>query len=135
MNIDKETIKKIKEFLIERIDPIFLYIFGSAAEGYFRKDSDIDIGFFSEKKINAYDIYMIKEELANILKRDIDLVDLKESTTVFKAQVIGKGEVIYSKDENILSEFRIRGFKEYGILNEERREILERVKKEGRIYE
>ncbi|MBF8983130.1 nucleotidyltransferase domain-containing protein [Lutibacter sp. B2] len=135
MNIDKESINKIKSFLIEKIDPIFLYIFGSAVEGYFREDSDIDIGFFSDKKINGYDIFMIKEELADILKRDIDLVDLKESSTVFKAQVVGTGEVIYSRDENILSEFRIRSFKEYSFLNDEREEILERVKKEGKIYE
>lgn len=135
MNIDKESINKIKSFLIEKIDPIFLYIFGSAVEGYFREDSDIDIGFFSDKKINGYDIFMIKEELADILKRDIDLVDLKESSTVFKAQVVGKGEVIYSRNENILSEFRIRSYREYSFLNDEREEILERVKKEGKIYE
>ncbi|QEK11270.1 nucleotidyltransferase domain-containing protein [Crassaminicella thermophila] len=130
MNIDKQTVKIIKNFLVKNIDPIFIYIFGSAAQGYFREDSDIDIGFITDKKFNAYDLFMLKEELADILKRDIDLVDLKEASTVFKAQVVGTGEVIYFKDENKLSDFRIRSFKEYGLLNEERKVILENIKRE-----
>lgn len=134
VNIDKKTIEIIKNFLVRNIDPIFIYIFGSAVEGYFREDSDIDIAFLNNKKMNPYDIFMIKEELADLLKRDVDLVDLEESSTVFKAQIVGKGEVVFCMDENILSEFRIRSFKEYALLNEERKEILDRIKKEGKIY-
>ncbi len=128
MNLNNQTIDNIKKFLIDNLNPIFIFIFGSAAEGYFRKDSDIDIAFYSDKKIKPYDIFIIKEKLADIVKKDIDLVNLRETSTVFKAQIVGKGKVIYFKDEKRLSDFRIRTLKEYVLLNEERKNILESIK-------
>jgi predicted nucleotidyltransferase len=135
LNLNNQIIDNIKKFLIDNLNPIFIYIFGSAAEGYFREDSDIDIAFYSDKRINPYDLFIIKEKLADIVKKDIDLVNLKEASTVFKAQIVGKGNVIYFKDEKRLSDFRIRTLKEYVLLNEERKNILETYKMDVRSDE
>lgn len=135
MNIDRKYIEIINKFLTNEIDPVFIYVFGSSAKGYFRDNSDIDIGFYPSKEIDSYKLFMIKEELADMLKRDVDLVNLKESSTVFKAQVVCNGYEIYSKDESISAEFRIRSLKEYDLLNNNRKVILDRIKKEGKIYD
>ncbi|MCT4594629.1 MAG: nucleotidyltransferase domain-containing protein [Anaeromicrobium sp.] len=135
MNIDKKYIESINEFLIKEIDPVFIYVFGSLAKGYFRDDSDIDVGFYPTEEIDSYKLFMIKEELADWLRRDVDLVNLKKSSTVFKVQVVCNGYEIYSKDENISTEFRIVSLKEYDLLNNNRKLILDRIKKEGKIYD
>lgn len=134
MNLNNKEIDIIKGFLIDEISPILLIIFGSALNGYFRPDSDIDIAFLSEKEYPDYKVFILSQRLAALLGRDIDLVNLRNVSTVFKARIIGNGEVIYTKDEKMMNELFIRILKEYALLNEERKPIIERINKEGRVY-
>lgn len=80
------------------------------------------------------ELFLIAQEIADLLDRDIDLIDLKNSSTVFKAQVVGKGIAIYCTDDKRRMNFELRAFKEYALLNEERQEILVNIKKRGSIY-
>ncbi|PRR86670.1 type VII toxin-antitoxin system MntA family adenylyltransferase antitoxin [Clostridium luticellarii] len=76
MNIDKNSVDKIIEFLVENIKPYLIYLFGSSVNGVFRMDSDVDIAFISDVETSDYEIFMLAQKLADILKRDIDLIDL-----------------------------------------------------------
>ncbi|KGG79387.1 DNA polymerase subunit beta [Caloranaerobacter azorensis H53214] len=120
--------EKIKDILINRVSPYLIVIFGSAAKKRLRKDSDVDIAFLSDKYFDDYEIFMISQELADVLNRDVDLIDLNKATTVLKAQIIGNGKIIYSKNDRKVSEYRIRALKEYCLLNEERQVILQKIK-------
>lgn len=120
--------------LLKEYNPIVIYLFGSASRGELRKDSDIDIAVLTNDSLDDYEVFMKAQELANIFKRDVDLIDLKKSSTVFKAQVVGKGKVIYCLDENERMLFEMRSFKEYVMLNEERKEILDNIKERGSVY-
>ncbi|WP_431732496.1 type VII toxin-antitoxin system MntA family adenylyltransferase antitoxin [Clostridium coskatii] len=135
LNIDKSSINKIIEFLTKNIKPNLVYLFGSGANGIFREDSDIDIAFISDINSTDYEIFMLAQRLADILKRDVDLIDLKKASTVFKVQVIAKGECIYFNDNKKKAYFEMYSFKDYATLNEEREVILKSVKKRGHIYE
>ncbi|MEY7998784.1 nucleotidyltransferase domain-containing protein [Clostridium sp. Mt-5] len=135
MNIDKDSIDKIISFLIENIKPYLIYLFGSSVNGIFRGDSDIDIAFISDIETSDYEIFMLSQKLADILKRDVDLIDLKKASTVFKVQVIAKGEHIYCSDNKRRAYFEMYAFKDYAILNEEREIILKNIKKRGHVYE
>lgn len=42
---------------------------------------------------------MKAQELADIFNREVDLINLNTSSTVFKAQVVGTGKIIYCRDE------------------------------------
>ena len=106
MNIDKDKVNKIIQFLTENIKPYLIYLFGSSVNGIFREDSDIDIAFISD--IN---------------------------TTVFRIQVIAKGEKIYCIDNKRRAYFEMYAFKDYATLNEEREIVLKNIKKRGKIYE
>lgn len=114
--------------------PIIIYLFGSAIRGELREDSDIDIAFLSNEDIDTYDIFMKSQELADIFKREVDLINLKESSTVFKAQIVGTGKVIYCSDESSRMFFEMRAFKEYVMLNDERKVIIENIKERGSVY-
>lgn len=134
MFLSDETLKKIKDFLIENINPYLVYIFGSAVNGNFREDSDVDIAFLSDEELSSYELFMKAQELADLIGREVDLINLKKASTVFKAQIVGKGEKIYCNDENRRMYFEMYTFKEYALLNEERAEILENIKKRGTVY-
>ena len=120
--------------IIEKLNPVLVYVFGSFARGELREDSDIDLAFLSDGEFTSYEIFMLAQEIAEIYNREVDLIDLKKASTVFKAQIVGTGDVIYCSDENIKTNFQIRAFKEYALLNEEREEILNSIKERGSVY-
>lgn len=135
MNLDKNTIENIKNFLLKNLNPYVIYLFGSSVKGVFRKDSDIDIAFLSDKTISDYELFMLAQELADIVNRDVDLINLKNASTVFKVQIIYNGEKIYCSEDTKTAYFEMYAFKDYALLNEEREVILKGIKKRGSIYE
>ncbi len=68
------------------------------------------------------------------MKRDVQLVHLKDISTVFAAQIVGTREVLYCEDEELMAHYNIRAFKEYVKLNEERKIILDTIERDGKIY-
>ncbi|WP_368490701.1 nucleotidyltransferase domain-containing protein [Clostridium sp. BJN0013] len=135
MNIDKSDINKIIEFLIRNVTPYLIYLFGSAVNGIFREDSDMDIAFLSDNEFTSYEVFILAQKLSDKLKRDVDLIDLNKASTVFRVQIIAKGNIIYCIDDNRRAYFEMYAFKEYATLNEEREVILQNIKKRGRVYE
>lgn len=121
--------------LTEKLSPQFIYLFGTAAAGKLRSDSDVDIAFFSNDDMAAYEVFILAQELAAMIGRDVDLINLREASTVLKAQIVGTGKVIYEVSRNKTNEFQIRVLKEYALLNEERQEILERIYEREEDYE
>ena len=92
--------------IIEKLNPVLVYVFGSFARGELREDSDIDLAFLSDGEFTSYEIFMLAQEIAEIYNREVDLIDLKKASTVFKAQIVGTGDVIYCSDENIKTNFQ-----------------------------
>ena len=76
-----------------------IVLFGSSVKGSMRNDSDVDIAFFSEQDYDSYEVFMVAQELATIIRRDVDLIDLSKVSTVMKAQIVSSGRVIYCSDE------------------------------------
>jgi len=134
LNITDNTLSIIKEYLIKELTPHTLILFGSSVKGYFREDSDIDVAFISANEVTSYDIYFFAQALALAVDREVDLVDFMQASTVFKAQILGLGQVIYSNDPKKLAEFQIRTLKDYALLNEERAEILKNISARGSVY-
>jgi uncharacterized protein len=131
-----ETFQVIQEFLISKINPSFIIVFGSYAKNNTHTDSDIDIAFYCPKlNPSNYDIFLWAQELADILKIDIDLVNLHTASTVFKAQIFTTGIVIYLKDETLLKKQQMVALSMYAKLNEERANILNMINESGTIYE
>ncbi|MCQ6282812.1 nucleotidyltransferase domain-containing protein [Bacillus sp. EB600] len=131
-----KILEKAQEFLINKINPSFIIVFGSFANGTTHKESDIDIAFYNkERDLSSYEVFMLAQELADILKMDVDLVDLTHASTVFQAQIFSTGKVIFSNDETLRMNIEMRSLSMYAKLNEERKLILENVDESGTIYE
>lgn len=127
MDIEDKGTLVIKQYLLEKLSPYLIIIFGSTAKGNLRKDSDIDIAFLSERRFSNYEIYMHSQSLADLLGREVDLVDLDKASTVFQARVISTGKVIYSQDETKRMLYYMLTLKKYARLNEERQCILRKL--------
>jgi len=132
--LSNNDLNKIKDILVSNINPYLIYLFGSSVNGAFREDSDIDIAFLSDNELSDYEVFMIAQEIAGVFNRDIDLIDLSKASTVFKAQIVGTGKVIYCSDDTRRMYFEMRSFKEYALLNEEREVILRSIKERGSVY-
>jgi uncharacterized protein len=131
-----ELFSKIIDFLQDKIDPVFIIVFGSYAKGYTHSKSDIDIAFYSKSmEQNSYELFIIAQELASLLNTEVDLVNLHTSSTVFKAQIYTTGTVIFSNDDIFLKNEQMTTLSMYARLNEERAEILKTIYESGTIYE
>ena len=120
-------IEQVRDFLIASVSPHLIVLFGSAAQQRLRPDSDLDLAFLSDQKIGDYELFLKAQQLADLMKRDVDLIDLAKASTVFKTQIIHRGQVIYCEDPTRRMNFEMRAYKEYALLNEERQEILDRI--------
>lgn len=135
-SMDRTIVQTITEFLHTHIQPSFILMFGSFAKGTTHQESDIDIGFYvKDKKIDKYEIFMLAQKLAALLKREVDLVNIAEASTVFQAQIYTTGTVIYSDDDKLRMNEQMKALKMYAKLNEERKGILQKVDENGSIYE
>ena len=125
----------IVRLLCARIDdPIAIYLFGSMAADAVHDSSDIDIAVLPHEPIANLKRWDIQQELATALGRAVDLVDLLSASTVMRLQVVTTGELLYEGDNTKQAEFEMLALSMYARLNQERREILDQVKREGRVY-
>jgi predicted nucleotidyltransferase len=115
-----------------------IYLFGSYGTENQWPTSDVDIALLlphaqagREKHLSLSPCRM---ELESALRREVDLVNLRQANTVFQKEIIAGGRLIYCADTLALDEFEMLVISYYQKLNEERREILEAFFRTGRAY-
>lgn len=75
-----------------------LCVFGSAARGEMRPDSDIDllVEFEPEASIGLFEFAGMEEELASLLKRKVDLVSKRGLKPRIRPHVLRDAIVLYA---------------------------------------
>ncbi|MFW6308172.1 MAG: type VII toxin-antitoxin system MntA family adenylyltransferase antitoxin [Campylobacterales bacterium] len=116
----REIVETLKIF-----DPQLIILFGSYVSQNAIGQSDIDIGFFTQKKVDNLQRWEIQERIASRLLVDVDLVDMSSANDVLNFQIVSTGEVLYKKDDMYAESFMDRVYTKYLQLNEDRKEILE----------
>jgi predicted nucleotidyltransferase len=122
------------DLLRQRAAAYLIIVFGSYAKGLARSDSDIDIAYAGEKTLSAYEIFLLAQELAVLLGRDVDLLDLSQVSTVMKAQIVAFGRVIYCSDEVKRQYLFMKALREYATLSGERAVIVDSIARRGSVY-
>lgn len=115
-----------------------IYLFGSMANGEEWPDSDADLGLLlpiaeAKKKLSLL-LSPCAFELAELLGRDVDLLNLRQASTVIQHQVVSYGKLLYVGDEYAQEEFEMYTLSLYQKLNEERAAILEDFYRTKRAY-
>ncbi|WP_066186198.1 MULTISPECIES: type VII toxin-antitoxin system MntA family adenylyltransferase antitoxin [Gracilibacillus] len=128
----------VKEQLIEKLEqelnPAFILLFGSFAKGTNHEKSDIDLAYFSDKKLSSYERFILTNELALIANCEVDLIDIKQIDTVFTMQIFSQGNPIFITDENEYIRQKMCAYSMYANLNEQRAPIIEAIKERGSVF-
>lgn len=127
----EELVKNLRLMIPEALA---IYRFGSWGTRDERPDSDIDLAVLASMPIDPVRRWETAQQLAGLVHRDVDLVDLKEASAVMRSQIVAHGERLYCTDDTVCAEFEDRVFVEYARLNEERQSILRDIAQRGKIY-
>ncbi len=125
ISLNADALEKAIGFLVEHFSAYAVYLFGSASRDSMRTDSDVDLAFSSFNDADALSCFEAAQVLADILGRDVDLVNLKNASTVFRMQVLATGQRIYCSETTRVMREEMIAYKSYAMLNEERKEIIE----------
>lgn len=96
MNIDHHTISLIKKLCEEHKVRIFS-AFGSVTRDDFGNDSDIDfvVDFEEDDPFKYSDLYFqLKEKLENLLKRQIDLIEVRGIKNTFFRKELDETKIL-----------------------------------------
>lgn len=122
-------------FLREALpDLVAVYRFGSTVSGQTLRESDVDFALLGLRPLEPLQRWEWQEQLATRLHRPVDLVDLLRASTVLRMQVVSSGIVLFESNRTARERFETAVFSSYARLNEERREILDQVRREGTVY-
>jgi uncharacterized protein len=115
-----------------------VYLFGTFGTEFERPDSDIDVAVLLPPEEAVKETNMIlsqcRFDLENSLSKPVDLLNLRQVSTVFQIEIIRSGAVIHRADRDAVDEFEMLALSHYQKLNEERRGILDAFEKTGRAY-
>lgn len=111
-----------------------IYCFGSTAAGTDGPGSDLDLAVLAPHPLDPIMRFDLQEQLASVVRRPVDLVDLRTASTVMAMQVLAEGELLHDSAPAARGLFEDRAYGSYARLNEERRGILARDAAEGTVY-
>ena len=125
--LDQYTVVELRSILLEALAPFqpkWIYLFGSAALRQDHAHSDLDFAFYADSEHDSLDVFMRAQQLSSRFHRELDLVQLRTSSTVFQKEVLVSSLLIYEADPSARELFESIVLKKYARLNEERMPIL-----------
>jgi len=90
------------DFLADDPDLLLAVVFGSAAKGKTRADSDIDVAVYPRETMDRLKRQQIVEDIALATGRAVDLIDLSTADGALLRQVLRSGVVVFSKEPGVL---------------------------------
>ena len=110
-----------------------LYLFGSYVDGRATISSDIDIAYLSKKPFSQLERWDISQIVALSLEKDVDLVDLRQTNTIFRYQIISQGIRLYGSGYEVES-FETLAYSFYLRFQEERKPIIDAIYADKKIF-
>ncbi len=109
-----------------------IYIFGSQSDGSATDKSDADIAYLSTERLSAVARWKLSQTLALILSKDVDLIELASTNTIFRYQILSNAERIYGSGYEVES-FETLAYSFYLRFKEERQPIVDEIMKNRSI--
>jgi predicted nucleotidyltransferase len=111
-----------------------VYVFGSAAAGTALPESDLDLAVLAAAPIEPGERFELAGDLARVVGREVDLVDLRSASDVLRVQAIAHGSRLFARNPSAADAFEAYALSSYARLNEERHAILEQIQRDGTIH-
>lgn len=98
MNDLENTLPTALDRLDQRFGVDTIWLYGSAARGELRADSDVDLAMLARRRPTAEELFEARSEAAELIGRDVDLVDLDRASPVLAMQVLRYGRLLVDRD-------------------------------------
>jgi predicted nucleotidyltransferase len=96
--IGATTLDRVVGTLDRRFGLDALWLFGSEAAGRARADSDVDLAALFRTRPEPLDLLDARQELAELIGRDVDLVDLDRASPILAMQVLRHGRLLVERN-------------------------------------
>ena len=110
-----------------------VYLFGSQALNMAGPDSDIDLAILAGGRQDTLTLWNLGQDLASMIDRDVDLLDLRAASTVMQYQIITTGRRLWKKDLQA-GLFECAMLSQKTELDTARAALLQDIQREGRVY-
>ncbi len=101
---------KLKLEIPELVAVIKFGAFGTPNE---TPDSDLDLAVLFYSRLDGVALWNLSQKIAVGLKRDVDLIDLKLASTVFKFQILSTGILVDCANQKVYDLFESTVFSMY----------------------
>ncbi|WP_204712352.1 type VII toxin-antitoxin system MntA family adenylyltransferase antitoxin [Halobacillus seohaensis] len=115
-------------FLVMKLEPYFIIMFGSYQNGAERGESDIDVAFYSDQENSSYKLFLIAQELSQLIDVEVNLVEMSNASNLFQVQIFSRGTVLYSESDYLRMNLQMKAYSLYVNLNEEEAVISKSIK-------
>ncbi len=113
-----------------RFAPAAILLYGSAARGELRRDSDIDIGIlFGSQPPDAFELASTRTDVEARVGRDVDLVVLDTASPILSMEVLREHRVLLNRAPEIMESFIVKTLGAYFDLKRVRRPIEEALRR------
>ncbi|MCE8022123.1 nucleotidyltransferase domain-containing protein [Halomonas sp. MCCC 1A11036] len=134
MPYSPDALAAVSEYLASALPELqAVYLYGSQATGAATPDSDVDLALLLPTRLTAEQRWQMSGEVAERLRADVDLVDLRRSSTALQYQVVTEGRKLWQSG-NSSDEFELMVQSEYWDLAIQRRELIKDIKQRGSVY-
>ena len=134
MKLTSKQKKAIFQILENEINPLkAIYLFGSYADDSATQTSDIDIAYLTDSIVTPNKNWEISNALSRALSINVDLVNLAQTDTIFRYQVISTGKRLYGSGYEVES-FETLAYSFYLRFQEERKPILDAIYADRRVF-
>lgn len=114
-----------------------IYFFGSYTTEHQTSASDVDLALLLPvevaKMAGSLSMHELRFELEDTFNKDVDLVNLREVSTVFQKEILSAEGCIYNGDVNGIAEFEMLTISYYQKLCSERADIVQSIIDSGRV--
>lgn len=87
----QEAIQRVRSYFASRDQYKLVIVYGSAAKGHFRADSDVDVAVAGSAVLDRGLMFEAQSELSVVLDRPVDLVDMGAVEGLILREVITSG--------------------------------------------
>lgn len=138
MNLAEPTATIIQTVLAHYPVTQAIYLFGTYGTPDEWPNSDVDIALLlppeEAKRAGHMALGNAHVALERLLGKDVDLINLRQVSTVFQKEIIMAERRIYCADAYAADEFEMLVLSYYQKLNEERADVLAEGLRSGRFY-
>jgi len=98
-----EIARQVKAALADESGLKLALLYGSAADGKMRADSDVDVALLFDSPLTAEQKMRLVSRLESELKREVDLVDLFNLNGTILRRVLSQGRVLIQTKPDVLA--------------------------------